>query len=295
MTDAADFFGPKGGSARERVWATAYRMLGSAADADDAVQTVWLRWLEAAPCDVESPNAWLVTAVTRLCIDELRSARRRRVTYVGPWLPEPLVEGAHPLPPDLVEREESLSLVHLVLLERLGPVERAAFVLHDALDWSHGDIARALGKSEAACRQILTRARRRLSGAPVATPARNARTIELGRRFVNALGRGDIPTLMQALDASAVLLTDGGGRVLAALKPIRGPDRICRLLSRLIAKRHEPLTAKEVTVNGAAGLWLEHPDGRPHAVYGLGFSEDGNRVTAIYVMLNPDKMRVPRV
>jgi RNA polymerase sigma-70 factor, ECF subfamily len=291
VTDAADVFGAE----RDRVWATAYRMLGSVADADDAVQTVWLRWLEAAPSDVASPYAWLFTAVTRLCIDELRSARRKRVTYVGQWLPEPLVEGAHPLPPDLVEREESLSLVHLVLLERLGPVERAAFVLHDALDWSHGDIGRALGKSEAACRQILTRARRRLSEAPVAAPARNAHTIELGRRFVNALGRGDIPTLMQSLDASAVFLSDGGGRVLTALRPIRGPDRIGRLLSRLIAKRHAPLIKKEVTVNGAPGLLLERPDGRPHAVYGLGFSEDGQRVTAIYVMLNPDKLRVPRV
>ncbi len=291
MTDAADVFGAE----RDRVWAIAYRMLGSVADADDAVQTVWLRWLEAAPSKVECPNAWLVTAVTRLCIDELRSARRKRVTYVGPWLPEPLVEGAHPLPPDLVEREESLSLVHLVLLERLGPVERAAFVLHDALDWSHGDIARAFGKSEAACRQILTRARRRLSEAPVATPARNAHTIELGRRFVNALARGDISTLMQALDASAVFLTDGGGRVLAALRPIRGPDRICRLLSGLFAKRHEPLTQRKVTVNGDPGLWLGHPDGRPHAVYGLGFSKDSKRVIAIYVMLNPGKMRVPGI
>ncbi len=291
MTDAADIFGAQ----RERVWATAYRMLGSVADADDAVQTVWLRWLEAAPSDVENPNAWLVTAVTRLCIDELRSARRKRVTYVGPWLPEPLVEGAHPLPPDLVEREESLSLAHLVLLERLRPVERAAFVLHDALDWSHGDIARAIGKSEAACRQILTRARRRLSDVRVATPARSAHTIELGRRFVNALGRGDIPTLMQALDVSAVFISDGGGRVPAVLRPIHGSDRICRLLSGLFAKRHEPLTRKEVTVNGAPGLWLEHPDGRPYAVYGLGYSKDGERVTAIYVVLNPDKMRVPRV
>ncbi|HXR93068.1 MAG TPA: RNA polymerase sigma factor SigJ [Steroidobacteraceae bacterium] len=290
MIDATDAF-----AERPRVWATAYRLLGSVTDADDAVQTVLLRWLESAPSDVESPIAWLTTAVTRLCIDELRSARRKRVTYVGPWLPEPLVEGAHPLPPDLVERDQSLSLAYLVLLERLGPVERAVFVLHNALDWSHGEIVRALGKSEAACRQILTRARRQLSDAPVATPAWNVHTIELGRRFVKALGRGDIPALMEALDASALLLSDGGGRVLAALQPIRGPDRIGRLVSGLIAKRHEPLTAKEVTVNAAAGLWLEHSDGRPYAVFGLGFSEDGNRVTAIYVMLNPDKMRVPRV
>ena len=291
MTDATDVLDAE----RLRIWATAYRLLGSVADADDALQTVLLRWFESTPSDVESPTAWMTTVLTRLCIDELRSARRKRVTYVGPWLPEPLVEGAHPLPPDLVERDESLSLAYLVLLERLGPVERAVFVLHDALDWSHGEIARALGKSEAACRQVLTRARRQLNGAPVATPARNAHTIELGRRFVKALGRGDIPTLMEALDASALLLSDGGGRVLAALRPIRGPERIGRLVSGLIAKRCEPLTVKEVTVNGAAGLWLEHPDGRPYAIFGLGFSEDGKRVTAIYVVLNPDKMRAPRV
>jgi RNA polymerase sigma-70 factor (ECF subfamily) len=283
------------GAERLRVWATAYRLLGSVTDADDAVQTALLRWLESAPSNVESPTAWLTTAVTRLCIDELRSARRKRVTYIGPWLPEPLVEGAHPLPPDLVERDQSLSLAYLVLLERLGPVERAVFVLHDALDWSHGEIARALDKSEAACRQVLTRARRRLSGAPVAMPARDAHTIELGRRFMKALRRGDIPALMEALDASALLLSDGGGRVPAALYPIRGPDRIGRLVSGLIAKRYEPLTVKEVIVNGAPGLWLEHPDGRPYAAFGLGFSEDGSRVTAIYVMLNPDKVRVPRV
>jgi RNA polymerase sigma-70 factor (ECF subfamily) len=291
VTDAADVFGAD----RDRVWATAYRLLGSVVDADDAVQTVWLRWLESAPADIESPTAWLIVAVTRLCIDELRSARRTRVTYVGPWLPEPLVEGAHPLPPDLVERDESLSLARLVLLERLGPVERAAFVLHDALDWSHGEIARVLGKSEAACRQIVTRARRRLNSAPAASPARNAHTMELGRRFLKALARGDVPMLMEALDASAVLLSDGGGRVLAALRPIRGPDRIGRLVAGLMAKRHEPLTVKEVAVNGAAGLWREYPDGRPYAVVGLGFSEDGKRVTAIYVMLNPDKMRAPRL
>jgi RNA polymerase sigma-70 factor (ECF subfamily) len=119
--------------------------------------------------------------------------------------------------------------------------------------------------------------------------------MELGRRFLNALARGDVPMLMEALDASAVLLSDGGGRVLAARQPIRGPDRIGRLVSALLAKRREPLTAKEVTVNGAVGLWREYPDGRPYAVVGLGFSEDGNRVTAIYVVLNPDKMRAPRI
>jgi RNA polymerase sigma-70 factor (ECF subfamily) len=287
VTEAAAVFAAE----RVRVWATAYRLLGSVADADDAMQTVWLRWLESAPPDVESPTAWLITAVTRFCIDELRSARRRRVVYVGPWLPEPLVEGAHPLPPDVVERDESLSLAHLVLLERLGPVERAAFVLHDALDWSHAEIARALGKSEPACRQILARARRRLTAEPVAAPSRSARTAELGRRFVTALARGDVPTLMDALDASALLISDGGGRVVAALNPIRGRDRIGRLIAGLIAKRYEPLTIREVTVNGGAGLQLAHPDGSPYAVIGLGFSRDGERVAAIYAVRNPDKMK----
>jgi RNA polymerase sigma-70 factor (ECF subfamily) len=288
MSEAATAFAAE----RVRLWAIAYRMLGSAADAEDAVQTVWLRWLESAPADVESPTAWLVTALTRLCIDELRSARRRRVTYVGPWLPEPLVGDAHPLPSEMVERDESLSLAHLVLLERLTPVERAAVVLHDALDWSHGEIARALGKREPACRQLLARARRRLAAAPVAVPARNARTAALGRRFLTALARGDVPTLLESLDASAVLLSDGGGRVVAALNPIRGRDKVGRLLAGLIAKRYEPLTAQELIVNGGPGLWLTRGDGAPHSLVALGFSPDGERVAAIYTIRNPDTLRL---
>ena len=286
MSQAAAF-----GAERARLWALAYRMLGSAADAEDAVQTVWLRWLESAPEDVENPTAWLVTALTRLCIDELRSARRRRVTYVGPWLPEPLVGDAHPLPSEMVERDESLSLAHLVLLERLGPLERAAVVLHEALEWSHADIARALGKREPACRQLLARARRRLAAAPGAAPARSPATVALGRRFLTALARGDVPTLLESLDASAVLLSDGGGRVVAAINPIRGRDRVGRLLAGLIAKRYEPLTATDVIVNGGPGLWLERADGAPNSLVALGFSADGERVAAIYTLRNPDKLR----
>jgi len=278
------------GAERVRLWATAYRMLGSAADAEDAVQTVWLRWLEAAPSGVERPTAWLITALTRLCVDELRSARRQRVSYVGPWLPEPLLDDEHPLPSEMVERDESLSLAHLVLLERLGPLERAALVLHDALEWSHAEIARAIGKREPAVRQLVARARRRLAEAPAATPVRNPRTAELGRRFLAALGRGDVPTLLESLDASAVFLTDGGGRVIAALNPIRGRERVGRFLAGVIAKRYEPLTARAVRVNGAPGLWLAHRDGRPYALFGLGFSADGERIAAIYAIRNPDKL-----
>jgi RNA polymerase sigma-70 factor, ECF subfamily len=280
------------GAERARLWAIAYRMLGSAADAEDAVQTVWLRWLESAPADVESPTAWLVTALTRLCIDELRSARRKRVDYVGPWLPEPLVGDAHPLPSELLERDESLSLAHLILLDRLGPVERAAVVLHAALDWSHAEIARALGKREAACRQLLARARRRLAAAPAAAPARSARTAALGRRFLAALARGDVPTLLESLDAGAVLLSDGGGRVVAAINPVRGRDKVGRLLAGLIAKRDEPLTSMDITVNGGPGLWLARADGAPHSLVALGFSADGERVAAIYTLRNPDKLRL---
>jgi RNA polymerase sigma-70 factor (ECF subfamily) len=290
VTDRAAAFGAE----RVRLWATAYRLLGSVADAEDAVQTVWLRWLEAAPADVGSPTAWLVTALTRLCIDELRSARRRRVTYVGPWLPEPLVGDGHPLPSEMVERDESLSLAHLVLLERLGPVERAALVLHEALDWSHGEIARALGKREPACRQLLARARRRLAAAPAAAPPRSPRAAALGRRFLGALARGDVPALLESLDASAVLLSDGGGRVVSALNPIRGRDRIGRLLAGLIAKRYEPLAAREVTVNGDPGLRLGRPDGTAYSLVGLGYAPDGERITAIYMIRNPDKLRASR-
>ena len=193
-----------------------------------------------------------------------------------------------------MERDESLSLAHLVLLDRLGPVERAVLVLHDALDWSHGEIAGALGKSEPACRQLLARARRRLAAEPIAVPPRSSRTVALGRRFLAALAKGDVPTLLAALDASAVLLSDGGGRVVSALNPIRGRDRIGRLLAGLIAKRYEPLTFRDVRVNGGPGLWLAHPGGAPYGVIGLGFSPDGERVAAIYAIRNPDKLGATR-
>jgi RNA polymerase sigma-70 factor, ECF subfamily len=286
--DAATIFNAE----RASLWSVAYRLLGRAADAEDAVQTVWLRWLEAAPDDVRSARAWLIATLTRLCIDELRSARRRRQSYVGPWLPEPLIEDAHPLPPDLLERDQTLSLAHLVLLDWLGPVERAAVVLHEAFDWSHREIACAIGKSEPACRQILTRARRRLA-APAALPPRSARSVEIARRFLAALARGDVPALLESLDASAVFVSDGGGRVVAALNPIRGRDRIGRLLAGLIAKRFLPLAFRYVRLNGEPGLWLEHPDGRPYGAVSLGVTADGARVAAIYAIRNPHKLRRP--
>jgi RNA polymerase sigma-70 factor, ECF subfamily len=173
-------------------------------------------------------------------------------------------------------------------------VERAALVLHDTLDWSHREIARALGKSEPACRQLLARARRRLAAEPVAVPSRSPQTTALGRRFLTALARGDVPALMAALDASAVLLSDGGGRVVAAINPIRGRERVGRLLAGLIAKRYEPLTSRDVTVNGGPGLWLARPGGAPHSLVTLGFSADGQRVAAIYTIRNPDKLRACR-
>jgi RNA polymerase sigma-70 factor, ECF subfamily len=289
--DAAAVFGAE----RARLWAVAYRLLGSAADAEDAVQTVWLRWLEAAPSPVDSPRAWLIASLTRLCIDELRSARRRRVSYVGPWLPEPLIGDAHPLPSETLERDQTLSFAHVVLLDRLAPVERAAMVLHEALDWSHGEIARALGKSEPACRQILARARRRLAEPPAAVPAGAGRPVEIARRFLAALAQGDVPTLMDTLDAAAVLVSDGGGRVVAAINPIRGRDRVGRLLAGLIAKRYVPMSGRAVDINGEPGLWLEREDGTPYAAISVAFTPDAERIAAIYVVRNPDKLRRPPV
>ena len=277
-------------SERARLRGIAYRMLGSASDADDAVQTVWLRWLEAAPDGVMSPRAWLVTALTRVCIDELRAARRRRVHYVGQWLPEPLVDDMTTPMTDAVDREQRVAFAHLVLLDRLSPVARAALVLHEALDWSHREIASALGKSESACRQILARARKELATPPVATPARGARAHASGRRFLHALARGDVPALMDELEASAVLVSDGGGRVVSALNPIRGRDRIGRLLAGLLAKRRMALSAHLVSVNGEPGLRLDNPDGSPNAVVALGFTPDGEHVAAVYIVRNPDKL-----
>lgn len=260
----------------------AYRLLGDRAAAEDAVQETWLRWHGAAREEIASPRAWLITACTRLCLDELRSARARRETYVGPWLPEPLVEPA--APPDPVERHEDLSIAFLLLLDRLKPVERAAFVLRQVFDLDYEAIGRAVGKSALACRQLVSRAGRRIEAEPPLTqPA-----LETTRDFVAALAAGDQAGLMRLLAGDAVLLSDGGGKAIAALNPILGADRIARFLLGIGRKFQDRPSVEAARVNGGPGLIFRRA-GALHSVFA--FAVAGDRIARVYVIRNPDKLR----
>jgi RNA polymerase sigma-70 factor (ECF subfamily) len=266
---------------RKALHGLAYRMLGDVAAAEDAVQETYLRWHQAQRQDVAEPRAWLLTACARLCIDELRSARARRESYVGPWLPEPLVEPD--VPADPVERAESISIAFLLLLESLQPVERAAYVLREVFELGYDEIGRALGKSVEACRQIVSRAARRIAAAE--RPVRPDAKLTAG--FAAALAKGDMAGLVRLLAGEAVLTSDGGGKVISARRPIRGAERIARLLLGIRRKAGEALRIVPATVNGAPGCVLR----RGHAVHSvLGFAAADGRIAAVYVMRNPDKL-----
>jgi RNA polymerase sigma-70 factor (ECF subfamily) len=266
---------------REALRGLAYRMLGDVAAADDAVQETYLRWHHAERQDVAEPRAWLLTACARLCIDELRSARVRRETYVGPWLPEPLVEPDVPVDP--VERAESISIAFLLLLERLQPVERAAYVLREVFDLGYDEIGRALGKTVAACRQIVSRAARRIAAAE--HPARP--DAKLTAAFAEALAKGDMAGLVRLLAGEAVLMSDGGGKVVSARRAIHGAERVARLLLGSRRKAGPELHIVPATVNGTAGLVLAR-NSIVHSV--LGFGAMDGRIAAVYVVRNPDKL-----
>ncbi len=238
--------------------ALAYRMTGSVADAEDIVQESYLRWERADRDSVREPRAFLSKTVTRLCLDALKSARSRRETYVGPWLPEPVLgEGAMAVD-DATGLAQDISMALMMALERLSPAERAAFLLHDVFDSSYEEIAATLGRSEAACRQLTSRARAHVQAArPRYTPSGDEY-----RRVVRAFGAailsGDVDALQRVLASDAVLYPDGGGRVLSALRPIYGSDRVARFLFGVVEKFPLGTSAQvlEETVNGAPGFYI---------------------------------------
>jgi RNA polymerase sigma-70 factor, ECF subfamily len=274
---------------RRRGFAVAYRMLGTVAEAEDVVQEALLR-LTREERRIEEPAAWITTVVTRLSIDVLRLARVRRETYVGPWLPEPLVEDRAPGPGAQVELADSVSQAFLVLLEQLTPLERAAFLLREVFDYDYAAIARILGRSEPSCRQLVTRSRRHLrSGRPRfdADPEARQRLLE---RFLAAAEHGDLAALEQMLAEDAVLYADGGGKAVAARRPIVGGARIARVLAGIARKRRRqgPFGVELVTVNGQPGRILRTPDGRLSDV--LSIDVAGGRVRAVRIVRNPDKL-----
>jgi RNA polymerase sigma-70 factor (ECF subfamily) len=271
---------------RGALFAVAYRMLGSVADAEDIVQDAFLRWREAARDDVESPRAFLTTIVTRLCIDHLRSARVRREEYVGPWLPEPVLVAEAPEEP--VEMAESLSMAFLVLLESLTPAERAALLLREVFDYEYAEVAKILGKTEANCRQLVRRARERVAeGRPRFDASIEAREA-LTHRFLAACATGDLEGLLGLLSSEVTLYSDGGGKVRAALNPIRGADRVARFLVGIARKAPEGISVRPAIVNGEAGF-VATVDGATHSVWTFRFG--ASSIDAIYVVNNPDKLK----
>lgn len=272
---------------RGRLWGVAYRMLGSRADADDMVQETYLRWHGAPTEQVRTPEAWLVTTTTRLCIDRLRQRRAEREAYVGPWLPEPLVEEAPPADA-ATELASDLSVAFLAVLERLAPEERAAFLLHDVFDSDYDEVAATLGKTATACRQIVSRARRRVRDARPrvrVSPAARERLVE---SFMRAIELRDRDALLAMFADEATLMSDGGGKAKAAQKIVRGGATVVRFLLGVLRRSRRRLTLRKIIVNGETGVALIL-DGRLLSVMSL--ATDGERILGVYSVLNPDKLR----
>jgi RNA polymerase sigma-70 factor (ECF subfamily) len=271
---------------RRRLFSVAYRMTGTRADAEDIVQEAYLRWHRTDAGEVRSPEAWLVSVVTRLAIDRLRKASVEREAYTGPWLPEPLF--GVPSPEEQLELASDLSMAFMVLLERLAPSERAAFLLHDIFDCDYPDIARILRKSEAACRQVVHRARERVRRDQRRFSAGEEERRRLIEKFLAASNAGDEASLLSLFAEDATLTSDGGGVVHAARKVVTGRRRIARLFIVVARKLGGRLTQAILPINGEPGL-VTYVDGVPFSA--TSFETDGSSILALYNVLNPEKLQ----
>jgi RNA polymerase sigma-70 factor (ECF subfamily) len=297
MSDPAASFEPY----RRRLRGLAYRMLGSMADAEDAVQETYVRWHGADRDKVLDPRAFLMTMTARICLDMLTSARARREEYVGPWLPEPVLDTGALAPDRRTELAEDLSIALLLTLDRLSALERAAFLLHDVFDFSFSEVAAALERSEAACRQLASRARAhvriaRPRGATAAsTPSGqvDAKHAQLMSAFAAATASGDLNALTQMLASDVRIVTDGGGKVRSALEVIEGADRAARFMVEVTRKRpgawwRDDFTVRFAVINGLPGVVVDAPEG---TVQTTAFEIEGDVIRALYVVRNPDKLR----
>ncbi|GAP35003.1 RNA polymerase sigma factor SigJ [Piscinibacter sakaiensis] len=275
---------------RPRLRSLAYRMLGSVAEAEDVVQDTWLRWQEADPAAIETPEAWLVTATSRLSIDRLRALKRQRADYPGLWLPEPIATGeaSTASPEDTLERLGEVSAALLALLERLTPEARAAFLLREVFDADYADIARLLGTSEANCRQRVLRARRALGDAVPARPASADEHRRLVEAFADAAASGRFDALQELLAADAELRGDGGGRVRSVGHPLHGARRIAQLYLATFLRHRARQRLAVVELNGRPGL-LRFIDGRLESAQSLVVAQ--GRITRLDVQRNPEKLR----
>jgi RNA polymerase sigma-70 factor (ECF subfamily) len=273
---------------RPLLFGLAYQMLGSVMAAEDLVQESFLRWQGVNQEEVSHPKAYLFTVLTHLCLDTLRSASVQREEYVGPWLPEPLVRARAPDVSDNVALADTLSTAFLLLLQRLSPVERAVFLLHDIFDYGFSDVARIVGKSEANCRQIARRARQQLAAQRPRFHPSSEEQARMVQQFVQTCATGDMSSLVNLLAEDVTLYSDGGGKTAAALKPIHGPEKVARFLFAILAKAPLGLELRFEEVNGQVGLII-YDGPRPYSVFT--FDVAGERIQAIYTVVNPDKLQ----
>lgn len=270
---------------RPRLVGLAYRMLGSVSDAEDVVQDVWLRWQAADRDGIDRAQAWLTTVTSRVALDLLRSKRRQesRETYIGPWLPEPILFDADPA--KVSETADSLTLGFLVMLDSLSPMERVAFLLADVFAVPYRDIATAIGRSEAACRQIASRARRCVRSGSTRRPRADER--KLVEDVLAALVAGDADAVIGLLAPDVVLVSDGGPSRRAARRPVIGAPRVARFMTNLAVRQIDRAIAEYVVVNGEPGL-LVRIDGAVDSV--IAFEVERDVVQGIWIMGNPDKL-----
>ena len=275
--DAAEAFAPL----RPRLTRVAYRMLGSVADAEDVVQEAFIRWLGTDRGEVAQPEAFLRRTVTRLCLDQLKSARRRRESYVGEWLPEPVVEE---------EADEDVTLPLMLALERLSPLERAAFLLHDVFGVGFDEIAKTIERDPAACRQLAARARAHVRDARPRFEVEQHRGLELAEAFFAASRSGDMTALGALLAADVSIHSDGGGKRPAALAPILGFAAVMKTHEGLAAlfRKHGSRLVRTGFINGLPGFVTRESDGELQTT---ALEIENGKVAAIYVMRNPDKLR----
>jgi RNA polymerase sigma-70 factor (ECF subfamily) len=271
---------------RGHLFSLAYRMLGSAADAEDIVQEAFVRWLQAGDEKIQSPKAYLSTIVVRLCINQVESARARREVYVGSWLPEPIMTSLHPEMVETVMLGETLSFAFMVLLEQLGPLERAVFLLRTVFEYDYPEIAEMVSKSETNCRQILRRANQHLDQHHPRFAVSREQQAQMTEQFLHASTNGDMQGLLNLLTDDIVFIGDGGGKAPVALKPVHGPDKVARGTTGGLRFFAEMQTRIE-EINGhpaIVGYLNEHP-------CGVMICEiEGERICQIYAVVNPEKL-----
>src|SRR5215212_4347777 len=274
---------------RSLLFAIAYRMLGSVADAEDAVQETYLRWRRAAGHDEEirSPKAWLTTTISRVCLDQLGSARAKREQYIGPWLPEPLA-GVTPDVAETVADFDSLSIAFLVLLESLSPKERAVFLLHDVFGYDFASIGEIVGESDAYCRQLAKRARAHMAERRPRFETNPAQRERLTADFLRAVSEGDMPAFIETLTDDVTVFSDGGGKANAARKPVVGRDKVALFLTNLARLAPAETSFRIESINGEPGI-VTLIGGVVQNVVTFDFTDSAIR--SIYIVVNPDKLR----